>query len=240
MALTEIAVLVPVCSRNQTYTSLEEIPFLKRLYASFLQTAEFGEYNYTFHIGYDDDDAFYKTNRDAFQAINPQFHLYELSGCQHAPAFAWNKLAAAAASDATPYEYFFQVGDDVVLLQRGWTSAFVDRLKAHANLGVVGPCNRLNYFQRVNHGRPYVIENSFVHKTHLSVFDTFFPPTIRNWYCDDWITRVYTDTYREILLDYPCENSIVDARYAIAHPANFEGLVAEGKTRITAYQKVNS
>jgi hypothetical protein len=238
MATPHITLLVPVCSRNQAYAALEDIPFLKRLYASFLQTAEFDKYTYTFYIGFDDDDDFYKTHRHALQAINPQFQLIELSGCQHAPAFAWNKLAAAAMQQsATPYTYFFQVGDDVVLLRPGWTTAFVERLVAHGNKGVVGPCNRVNYYQRVNHGRPYVIENAFVHRTHLQVFDTFFPATIRNWYCDDWMTRVYDDIYHEILLDYPCENSIVDARYTIAHPENFEVLVANGKARL---QTVNS
>lgn len=231
-----IALLVPVCSRNQHYRFIEETPFLTRLYPSFLQTSEPSPFQYTIFIGYDDDDGFYKTHAQEFKNIDPRIRVHELAGCQHAPALAWNQLAAIAAADAIPFEYFFQVGDDIRLQQIGWTTAFVERLSAHKNVGVVGPCNKLNYYGRVNNGRPYVIENAFVHRSHLSIFPTFFPPTIRNWYCDDWMTRVYEETYREILLEFPCENTIIDTRYAIATPANLEGLVAAGKAAIAAHQ----
>lgn len=235
----QIALLIPVCSRNQNYSSIEDTPFLKRLYPSFLHTSESRTFQYTIYIGYDDDDLFYKTHARELKNVDPRIQIYELSGCQHAPAFAWNQLAAIASANEIPYEYFFQIGDDVVLQQPGWTTAFVERLSNHKNLGVVGPCNKVNYYQRIHHGRPYVIENAFVHRSHLSIFSTFFPPTIRNWYCDDWMTRVYADTYNEILLEFPCENSIVDARYAIVSPTNLEELVGAGKAAIAAHKNTN-
>ena len=110
-----VAILVPVCSRNQTYESIDDIPLLKNLYPSFLNTKE--EYNYKFFIGYDDDDLFYIENS---KKLN--FDSYALSGCQHAPATAWNKLAEIAFKDEIKFNYFFQVGDDVILEKGGWTS----------------------------------------------------------------------------------------------------------------------
>lgn len=219
----KIAILVPVCSRNQQYSTIEDIPFVKKLYPSFLETKEDG-YEYTFFIGFDDDDEFYKSNIDGLKKYSKHIHM--LSGCQHSPSWAWNKLAEIAYS--MDFEYFFQIGDDIKLLNQGWTTRFISKLKEHENIGVVGPCNKVNYDQRINAGKPYVIENSFVSRKHLDIFGYFFQPSIRNWYCDDWITRIYVPFFREIQIDILCENSIIDIRYAIDPRVDIERFVNEG------------
>lgn len=220
-----VAILVPVCSRNQTYESIDDIPLLKNLYPSFLKTKE--EYNYKFFIGYDDDDLFYIENS---KKLN--FDSYALSGCQHAPATAWNKLAEIAFKDEIKFNYFFQVGDDVILEKGRWTSHFIKRLQDNGNIGVVGPCNLVNYTQRKNAGRPYVIENAFVSRNHIEIFGYFFHPSIKNWYCDDWITQVYSNIFSEIQVEYTCRNTIIDKRYSVAGCPQIKQLVAEGFNRI--------
>jgi hypothetical protein len=220
----KIAILVPVCSRKQTYSSFDDIPFVNKLYPSFLETKEDG-YEYTFFIGFDDDDEFYKANVDNLKKYTENVHM--LSGCQHAPAWAWNKLADIAYKHSS-FEYFFQIGDDVKLVTPGWTTRFVSKLKEHDNFGVVGPCNLTNYYQRVNYGKPPVIENCFVSRKHLDMFGYFFYPTIKNWYCDVWVTEIYVPFFSEIQKDIVCENSIVDIRYAIDSRVNIHAYVKEG------------
>ncbi len=36
-----------------------------------------------------------------------------------------------------------------------------------------------------------LIRQALVHRTHLSIFGGLFPPTMRNWHLDDWISTVY-------------------------------------------------
>jgi hypothetical protein len=214
-----VSILIPVCSRNQTYLCFEDTPFMKNFYPSFLATKS-SLVTYNIYIGYDDDDIFYVENISKFKPITE--NLICLSGCQHAPAKAWNILAEKAYSTT---DYLFQVGDDVILETSGWTEHFINRLKSNNNIGVVGPCNLVNYTQRKNVGSPFVIENAFVSRKHLEIFGYFFHPSIRNWYCDDWITRIYDPYLSEIQLNFTCSNTIVDARYKIECPVNFNETV---------------
>jgi hypothetical protein len=231
-----ICILVPVCSRNQSYSSIEEIPFFKNLYPSFERTKDSG-YNYTFFVGYDDDDIFYNENADKFGQIK----TFRLEGCQHAPAAAWNKLAKIAYDDPVNYDYFFQIGDDVTLETPGWTNKFINRLTSNNNLGVVGPCYMANYYGRVNNGTPYVIENAFVARKHLDIFGYFFHPKIKNWFCDDWMTRIYDDIFCEIQVDYTCQNTILGSRYnTINIKSEIQTYINEGKLILQNHKRVFS
>ena len=41
-------------------------------------------------------------------------------------------------------------------------------------------------------GRPdYLITQSFVHTTHLSLFKRYYPAELKNWFTDDWIQQIY-------------------------------------------------
>jgi hypothetical protein len=235
--MATIAILVPMCSRKCTYTSIEDTPFFNKLYPSFQKTRDEG-YNYTFFIGFDDDDAFYIANKSHLETITPHVHI--LTGCQHAPAKAWNQLAEIAYASNQRFDYFFQIGDDVSLTKPGWTTRFIQKLSSHSNIGVVGPCNLDNYYRRVRNGKPPVIENSFVHRTHLDIFGYFFYPEIKNWFCDDWISRIYDQFFSEIQVDMECVNSIVDNRYAIVMCPNLPAYVTEGIQRILRYQHAKS
>lgn len=231
-----ICILVPVCSRNQSYSSIEEIPFFKNLYPSFEKTKDKG-YNYTFFIGYDDDDVFYNENAHKFGEIK----TFRLEGCQHAPATAWNKLAKIAYDDSVNYDYFFQIGDDVTLETPGWTTKFINRLSSNNNLGVVGPCYLANYYGRVNNGTQYVIENAFVSRKHLDIFGYFFHPNIKNWFCDDWMTRIYDKIFCEIQVDYTCQNTILGSRYnTINIKSEIQTYINEGKLILQNHNKVFS
>ena len=228
-----IAVLVPVCSRNQSYTDISSTPFVGRFYPAFKATTAGSAHKFMFFIGYDDDDAFYTAHAAALgAAITDHSSIFiPLQGCQHAPATAWNKLAAAAR-EFGDFDYFFQVGDDVILERAGWADYFIERLAATAGLGVIGPCNWINHRQRMDAGRPHVIENAFVSRRHLDLFGHFFEPTIRNWYCDDWITRIYDGVSNEIAVHFPCRNTIIDSRYRIEVPTGFAEMVVRDRAAV--------
>ena len=234
--MVHIAILVPVCSRNQSYKTLESIPFINILYPSFVKFKD-QNYEYSFYIGYDSTDEFYKqvihdlpfTMKDG-----SNIKLVELKGCEHKPARAWNILFQNALSDNC--DYFYQIGDDV-RIKSPWTEVFIDTLNNNNNIGVVGACHLKNYNQRVNHGRPPVIENAFVHKTHYDIFKTFFDERIDNWFCDDWITEVYKVQNSSFHLNNVfVENLIIDTRYTIKNiNSDIHKYISEGRGVVNVF-----
>jgi len=231
--MKNIALLIPICSRNKQYNTLFDTPIMNCIYPSFLKTKN-EEYNYSFFIGFDDDDDFYKSHYDELTQIFNNVHI--LSDTQHAPAFAWNKLASIAYNSTDiKYDYFFQVGDDIILETPNWSKIFIEKLSLNKDIGVVGPCNLVNYNQRISAGKPYVIENSFVSRKHIDIFNYFFHPSIKNWYCDDWITQIYTPYFSEIQTNILCINSIYDVRYIPKMCNNINILINESRKIIYLY-----
>ena len=98
--------------------------------------------------------------------------IIELEDCEHKPAKAWNTLFKKAYDQDC--DYFYQIGDDIIM-KDAWTNIFLYIIyKSNNNLGVVGGCHLANYKGRLASGAPPVIENAFVHKTHYHIFGTFF------------------------------------------------------------------
>jgi hypothetical protein len=234
--MSEIAILIPVCSRNQNYQTLKDTTLYKKALPSLKGSKE-NKYNYTLFIGIDDDDTFYISVMDDLKILVEengfQLKILILTGCKNAPATAWNCLAKEAYSN-DKYEYFFQVGDDVELISKNWTSRFIEKLKQNNNLGVVGPINIPNYNQRFKNNTKYVIENTFVHRTHLDIFQYYFHPNIKNWFCDDWITDIYKEFLSYMFKDIVCINNVRDVRYNI-NVINVKPLVIEDITKIKNY-----
>ena len=176
---------------------------------------------YQVYIGVDDDDEFFLRNKAGLEAVGK---VIVVSGCQHAPAWVWNRLARVAYEDG--HEYLFQIGDDIVIETSGWTSKFIEKLKYHKNRGVVGPKNPVNFALRV--GGTQVIENAFVHRSHYGLFNTFFHPSIRNWHCDEWLTQIYTGICSHTFEDVIVYNGCIDKRYKI-EPRTIKDQIAEGR-----------
>ena len=65
----------------------------------------------------------------------------------------------------------------------------------------------------------------------MELFGYFFPEEIKNWFCDDWITKVYYPTYY-----YQIENTILNIggppRYEVVEECPWEKLVKEAQTKL--------
>ena len=217
---------MPVCSRNQRWSRYEECFLSKALLPSFEATKSIG-FDYQFYIGVDDNDDFFLRNVDRFPG-----KAIIVSDCNHAPARVWNILCKQAYEDGC--DYMFQLADDVVIETPGWTERFIEKLQSKQNLGVVGPCHPENYEGRKREGKPFVLENAFVHKRHYEIFSTFYPHQIKNWYCDDWITRVYEGILSHMFLDITVRNlsiHVTQQRYRI-ESLDITRMVEEGRQKI--------
>ena len=126
-----IALLVPVCSRNQNYKTIENIPFFKYLWSSFMKTYN-PTYKYSFYLGIDDSDEFYMKNyKDITSSYeNIEIRYVILKDCEHKPAQAWNRLFKEAYKY---HEYFYQIGDDIVMIDP-WVDKFIEVLSARENI----------------------------------------------------------------------------------------------------------
>lgn len=228
-----VALLVPVCSRGQSYGSIDETPLVKQLVPSILETIlpnELSTYQMAMFVGVDDDDAFYL---DHIQDLESRFRTFPgnvriciLKDCAHNPVRAWNRLFESAYLSGN--DYFFQVGDDVVLDTTGWLSLFIHTLEQQGNFGTIAPCEMNNYWGRKMAGQHIVHENNFVHRQHFEIFGYFFYPAIRNWHCDDWITLVY-DELATMRMEVRCRNLVQGNRYQIQPCTEIESYVKEGK-----------
>lgn len=233
----KIAMLIPVCSRYQSYTKLEDSPLFRVFLPNFYRTKELEGYKYKMFIGYDDDDAFYKSHQERIKSSvkGIETDVVMLRNCQHHPVRAWNQLFDRAYDQG--FDYYFQIGDDVGLQTAGWTVRFVEYLRSQQNIGTIGPCEPMNYWGRKRAGKRIVNETNFVHKTHFDIFGYFFYPDIRNWYCDDWITFVYGEKYARMDTATLCTNEVKGERYYITECPEIERYVEYGKSTLERFLK---
>jgi hypothetical protein len=62
----------------------------------------------------------------------------------------------------------------------------------------------------------------------MDIFGYFFHPEIMNWYCDDWITRIYEPYFSEIQVDMECVNTILGDRYTIIDCPQLNNYISDG------------
>lgn len=93
-------------------------------------------------------------------------------------------------------DFIVRVNDDTEFLNEGWLSAGISTLRNFTPycVGVVGPtCEQ---------GNTEILTHDMVHRTHLDIFETYYPEEFDNWYLDDWISSVYGSTNTAKLLEW--------------------------------------
>jgi len=188
MTQTNIAILLSLCSRNMKWNTIGDMDLFKIFLPNFFNTVS-NKYNYKFIIGYDDDDKFIINNLDKIKKrIGIISKFIELKNCQHKPCKAWNTLLKESIDDA---DYFYQIGSDSAIETNNWDSYFVNILKKNNNIGICSGVDTIFYIDRILAGQNGIAENVFFHKTHYKIFNTLFHPSFKNFFSDDYITKLY-------------------------------------------------
>ena len=79
-------------------------------------------------------------------------------------------------------------------MTRPFAVAACATLACVARAGVVGPSGK-----RDASATRFMITHDFVHKTHLRIFETYYPSVLSDWWMDDWISHVYpADNARKV------------------------------------------
>ena len=211
MTTTKIACLIPSTSNGRDWKQLTDTYLYKHTMKSYFHTYNKG-YLTRFYIGIDRNDPIYdnEENKKGFerlcsviQNISIEFVYMDNVKKGHLTVM-WNILFEKALQDG--YDYFVQCGDDIEFHSKGWLSDAITILKNSNNIGVAGPLNN----------NPRILTQSIVSRKHYDLFGYYFPPEIKNWFCDDWINLVY----RELKFFYPmkqhfCANIGGQPRYVI-------------------------
>jgi hypothetical protein len=115
--------------------------------------------------------------------VTLRFALLRFENVLRKPGPAFNFMMAAAAADGA--EYLYRVNDDTQFVGAGWAAQAVGALRRYSppNVGVVGPVCR--------EGNTRILTHDLVHRTHLRIFEHYYPPIFSDWWMDDWITHVY-------------------------------------------------
>ena len=95
-----------------------------------------------------------------------------------------NEIARQAYKDGA--EYMCRINDDTKFITKNWTSLEIKKKLANyepTNVGVVGPTCR--------QGITHIMAHDMVHRTHMEIFNYYYPPVFENWWIDNWITFVY-------------------------------------------------
>ena len=198
----KVALLIPSTTHERSWKKYSDTDLYKINMKSFLLTY-CHDHSYTYYIGIDEDDKIYSDpkQQEAFKRfinimknVDIQFISMKNIKKGHLTAM-WNRLFKKAYEDGS--EYFYQCGDDIQFLNKGWVSQSIKLLKLYNGYGVTGPLDKMQV--RIH-------TQSFVSRKHYELFKFYYPPEIINWFCDDWITKVYYEDLLFPLLDYWCMN----------------------------------
>lgn len=193
--ITKVAIGIPITGKG--LQSVENSTLLSHMLPTFIQSLTADEkdpsnFKFTIYLGYDDGDKLFD-NETMQQSTSLKLKAIVKDlpisfNWVAIPNFRWITLIWSVlftTAELQGDDYYFQLNDDVNFESSGWLTSFVHKLKQNSNIGVIGPndglwsCNLLT--------------QAFVHiKTHSSIFNGwFYPPEIKDWYSDNWITDVY-------------------------------------------------
>lgn len=172
--------IIPSTSRNMNYKDIKSCSLIKILYASLekLDTSK-----YTFLIGTDDDDEFYNNNVDALKSTLPQnFHFHSLNNFDKSYVCIVNQLADIAIRDYSA-DYIYVFADDLEVYDLNFIETdFIPYFKENGDL-----CLGWG----IDENWKDICTHPFSSKKHVDRLGYFYPPSIKNVGCDDWIQRLY-------------------------------------------------
>ena len=195
-ALPTVALLVSSTSRNSSYGPPEDYQLLKGCLRSFLNNAS-GRTEIRLLVAYDQGDRWFEMHHQELQRLCLQQFQEDARGVsvvpQEAvqircvdnpsgsnPVYAWNALFQQAHEQGV--DYCIQLGDDIDCLTRDWDVKLIQALRRSGNWGLAGGWN----------GNDDIITQAFVHTaSHMRLFGSLYPSSIRNWGSDTWIDHVY-------------------------------------------------
>ena len=194
-------ILISVCicttTRGLELKKMEDLTLFKQLLPSIAETAEEG-YEYRVYLLYDTGDSYFD-NSDRIAAVEAWFTVnvakpmaergivgrlvlskYDNKAQKPGPAF--NYITNLAYIDGS--DYIYRINDDTYFVSPYSTHFIAALTEMGPPYGAVGPLCR--------EGNTWILTHDFVHRLHHELMRGWhYPPTLTDWWMDDWISRVY-------------------------------------------------
>lgn len=231
------SVFVCALSKSQpAWRDTASTPIMRLLVQSVSTTTRAQQASHTVAllIGVDNTDVFWQQHGAAARAIARTEHGLDLRVVSYPRTkdgvLPFNALMREAFTLRA--DYLVRVNDDTEFKTAGWIPLGVAQLAAFSppNVGVVGPtCHQ---------GNTDIMTHDMVHRTHLRIFDTYYPAVFHNWYVDDWISTVYGPARTRKLASWVVHHHVqLGTRYtpATRDSAQLRPAVAAGAALIEAF-----
>ena len=203
----KVAFLVPSTTRKRPWRKMEDTYLYKIFGQSFIRTVS-EDIEYTIYINIDANDPIYtKTiEKNKFIALIGEKATIKFISDGHISkgylTQMWNYLFRLAYKDGN--DYFYQCGDDIMFQNIDWLSECIEQFKKQNDVGICGPISPPNY---------RILTQTLVSRKHWEIFGFYFPPQIKNWWCDDWINCVYLPHNATKMKHLIAENKGGEPRY---------------------------
>ena len=214
-----VAVCFAATAKNSNVGSYEQTPMARLSIPSTKRTAPQAH----IYIGIDDDDILMlkwkeKMEHDATVIVTP-------GRKNHIP---FNEITRKAYEDGA--DYIVRINDDTEFITEGWVKLGIAALESMKppNVGVVAPVCKQN---------TAIFTHDMVHRTHLKIFDVYYPVIFDNWYVDTWITQVYQPDRSKLVKGWEVRHHLAKTRYRVDRKQrrNLADEVERGKTKITKW-----
>ena len=198
----KVALIAPTTSKGMRGEDMRpgpDLPILKYLVTGLAETLsdEWTWADVTLYVGYDKGDALFdrlETRRVINETVrqlvpNMRCVFQKLVGLGNRVVHIWNEMARRAYDQGT--DYFFLLGDDVVMQNRKWMHSMVERLRDNhllPNFGTVA------FYDRHRFSTPGTLATFPVfHKLHLEIMgpEKAFDPFFVNQFADPWLYDIY-------------------------------------------------
>jgi len=210
------APMIVICAATHSqssWRSLDQTSLQKNLIPSIIRTissADRSKYTFRLYLAADHDDDFWLRNRDKVETpdwLSVVVNFYEVP--KHKIPF--NPMMRAAYNDGA--EYMVRINDDSEFVTSDWVSKGAAKLASYtpSNVGMVGP-NCLE-------GNSAIMTHDMVHRTHLDIFEYYYPEVFSAWWIDDWISKVYGPERSTKIMSWRVKHHTHKhgTRYAVQH-----------------------
>jgi hypothetical protein len=210
-----IAILIPLCSRNQTWNNVNDIDYFNNFLPFFFQSIS-NKFTYKFYLGIDENDKFLMDNLDLIKKkLHSKWDTVVImpKTLNKNPYGIWNKLLEEAVKDSDN-EYFYQVGSDIMHITKYWDRYFINILKKNKNIGFCGGVDKRFWYERLLLNQNGILENVFFHRTHYDIFGRFINDSFSTWFGDDYLSQIYREvdsTFICPLILYSNQNRVGDS-----------------------------
>jgi FkbM family methyltransferase len=202
------------------------IPSIERT----ISTSDRSKYDFRLYFAADYDDEFWLQNENNVNSpdwLSVRFGFYDVP--KHKIPF--NPMMRAAYNDGA--EYMVRINDDSEFVTSDWVSKAVAKLASYdpPNVGMVGPNCR--------EGNTAIITHDMVHRTHLDIFEHYYPDVFSAWWIDDWISKVYGPERSTKMMDWTVKHHTHKhgTRYEVQHHEAklLKGELEKGAVKIEAW-----